>query len=271
MGPEEPSARGRDESRSPGGRNGSTAEPARDDLTSQEHQVGGVVPEVASPQPTRLLNESEEPFEPGALHPGRGLPLRPGQEIERSADAEKRHTRKPRRNLGSSRVPAWACRGRPKRPRLRCPECDRGPPLLHRRSALETVETRCPRWLLEEPARRSPSPTTRGSRVSNRRGSGANPSSRMPPSCEPSTLDRRPAPGRDRPSSGCPRRAEPRRGWQCRRCPERSGGWGPCGRTSRNEHCRPPPSTPDPNGASTASPIPRRTRSSKSACQPPES
>src|SRR5437868_2479905 len=42
----------------------------------------------ASPTPARFLDQAVEPFQPAALHPGRGHRLDAGVEIERRPDAQ---------------------------------------------------------------------------------------------------------------------------------------------------------------------------------------
>ena len=57
-------------------------------LSGEEHEVGGVVEEVPAPQPTRLVEQAEEPLESAALDPSRRLRLGSGQEIERRPNTD---------------------------------------------------------------------------------------------------------------------------------------------------------------------------------------
>src|SRR5215831_11563347 len=60
------------------------------DLAAREPGEPRVVPRVAAPESARLAGQAEEPLEPRALDPARGLALGAGQEVEGRADADHR-------------------------------------------------------------------------------------------------------------------------------------------------------------------------------------
>src|SRR5712691_7014216 len=64
------------------------AQSRAENLRKSEDHEAGILSKIPPPKTPRLRAETEEPLEPAALHPARGLWFCPGEKIERRAHPE---------------------------------------------------------------------------------------------------------------------------------------------------------------------------------------